>query len=288
MTTAAERYELALNRIPDVAQQLGTFVDMVGNLAQVIIGDNAVIIPMVGQYPPWPGDAVQLERRNGRLVVTGPAVPKSPVGKITAAGTPRATVLSDGTTYLMPVRDGYTAAVGDDVTINWASRIIEGKVAALDTPTIPTLPGAGDVTAFEHVFRATDSGQFRSRWQSNTVQASDSVSGAWVYGPVINNTIPDAAAISSVEIYLPLIQEMGVCVIGYHGYVALPDGAWTGSTGDVPLAPRSGWVNLPTSFGDFLKVNHGGIAVSSGNGMNRWAGTQQDGLSGALRIRGTA
>jgi len=78
---------------------------------------------------------------------------------------------------------------------------------------------------------------------------------------------------------------LGACFIGTHGYAAKP-GGYTGISGQVPLAQRSGWVDLPLSFVTALAAG-GGIAVTSGSGDSQWAGTQRDRLSGALRFQGT-
>ncbi|MFP3360208.1 hypothetical protein R0K17_23120, partial [Planococcus sp. SIMBA_143] len=89
-----------------------------------------------------------------------------PLGKITATGTPRATVTVSGVEYLLFYRSGYTPTVGDDVEINWATGIIQGKVTGVNNPEVPG-EGGGGSSPFEVVIRATNSGRFQSAWWGN-------------------------------------------------------------------------------------------------------------------------
>lgn len=278
-----------LKLIPDVDSQVAIFKRQSSDGVRVLVqfgeGDP-VDIPSSGQYLPWPDDPVQIESRNGSLVMTGPAVAKPVEGVISAAGSPKATVTVGGKDYLMQLRDGYTAVVGDPVTVNWVTRLIEGKVTAPSVPPSGSPGSSGPPPgAFELVFQAQDSGSWNgSRYYLNDVQASDSIMGAWWYGNAIFDTL-NGANVTSVEIYLPLIQELGVATIGRHGY-GVNTGVWVGQVDGVALAPRNGWVPLPLSYAD-LTTGVSGISVTSGNGLNRWKGVQADGLSGAIRIRGT-
>jgi hypothetical protein len=290
MINAAQALQRSLKRVPDVDQMVAKFLTRDGVLASVQFGEGApVSIPAVGQYPPWPGDSVQVERRNGRLVMTGPTVAKSGMGTITATGTPKATVVCDGVEYLLPYRDGYTPVVSDDVEINWVTQVIQGKVTTLVPPPVVD-PGTGGGTAgpFDFTFPAQQSGTWNgTRWQSNDVQASDHNMGAWFYGATLADTLRDDWTVTGTFIYLPLVQELNVCNIGLHGATEMDPGSWPGSTADIPLDPRSGWVQLPNEFGAGLNVFGGGITVTSGNGLNVWLGTQSDGASGSLHITGT-
>lgn len=278
-----------LAQMPDVHQQLAVFKGQAADGVRVTVkfGDGAPVdIPSSGQYLPWPEDSVQIERRNGQLVMTGPAKAKPATGTISAAGAPKATVTVGGVDYLMPLRDGYTAVVGDPVTVNWVTQIIEGKVTATNAPP-STLPDAGAPSGepFDITFQAQESGSWNgSRYYLNDVQASDSIMGAWWYGSVIVDTLA-SATVTSVEIYLPLVQELGVATIGRHGF-GVNTGVWVGQVDAVPLSPRNDWVPLPLSYAA-LATGVSGISVTSGNGLNRWLGVQADGLSGAIRMRGT-
>lgn len=286
MRTATDITNDRIKALPDVDRRTATFVGMVGNQAQVNVGPSqTIVVPCVGFYPPVPGMAVQMERIAGQWKVTDPAVAQPAIGLITATGTPQAEVTINGTAFLFYYRTGYTPSIGDQVEVNWATGVIQGKITGSNAGTAPDTAGAAGPSPLPgDPVLATNSGQYRSRWQSNDVRASDSVSGAWFYSGRVAAALT-GATVSSIEIYLPLRQQLGVCNIGTHGYQNMP-GGWTGATNLVPLSPRGGWVALPTSFAAALAAG-GGIAVTSGNGDNQWSGTQSDALSGALRFRGT-
>lgn len=286
MRTAVDLLKDQVKALPDVDRRTGIFVAMVGNLAQVNTGPtSSITVPCTGFYPPVPGMAVQLERLAGQWKVTGPAVAQPAIGLITATGTPQAEVTINATPYQLFYRTGYTPSIGDQVEVNWATGVIQGKITGASTGTATDLaPTDGPIALPGDPVLATNSGQYRSRWQSNDVRASDSVSGAWFYSGRDVAALA-GATVTSIEIYLPLRLQLGVCNVGTHGYADMP-GGWTGISGAVPLSPRGGWVALPTSFAAALAAG-GGIAVTSGNGDNQWSGTQSDALSGALRFRGT-
>lgn len=284
MRDAVDILASQLKKIPDVDRRTAVFVRMDGNLA-VVNAPNTISVPCVGFYPPVPGMTVQMERIVGQWKVTGPAVSLPAVGLISATGTPQATVTIAGKNYQLYYRSGYAPSIGDQVEVNWATGVIQGKITGSSSGTPPdTNPGAAPSPLPTSPVLAANSGQYRSRWQSNDVRASDSVSGAWVYSGRVAAALT-GAAVTSVEIYLPLRQQLGVCNVGTHPYADLP-GGWVGISNATPLNPRGGWVSLPLSFVAALAAG-GGISVSSGNGDNQWAGTQADALSGALRFHGT-
>lgn len=280
-------------RLADVSSarsETAVFVRMEGRLAVVNIGLSTITIPCVGFYPPVAGMSVRVDWVNGSAAVTGPVRPLNPLGKITATGTPRATVTVDGTPYLLFYRSGYTPALNDQVEINWATGIIQGKVTGADTPAPPSENGGGAVP-FEVVVRAADSGRYQSGsgWWGRGPWASSSNSGAWVYANRVKDAV-GSGTVTRAEIYLPLVSEVGLASIGVHDYWLLPPGAPSiGSATALPLGGRSGWVALPASFGPYLAAGDRGIGVLApgGNGYTRWRGVDEDGLSGALRLSGT-
>ncbi|WP_290473942.1 hypothetical protein [Leifsonia sp. 71-9] len=285
MRDADDIFKDRLNALPDVDRRTAVFVKMMGSLAQVNTGPTTIMVPCVGFTPPVPGMTVQMERTAGQWKVTGPAVALPAVGTITATGSPTATVTIGGGAYTLFYRSGYTPTLGDSVEVNWATGVIQGRITGSNSGTDPgTNPGGGPTPLPGDPVLATNSGQYRSRWQSNDVRASDSVSGAWFYSGRVAAALT-GASVSKVEIYLPLRTQVGVCNIGTHGYADMP-GGWTGIANSTALNPRGGWVSLPLSFVSALAAG-GGIAVTSGNGDNQWSGTQSDPLSGALRFQGT-
>jgi len=285
----ASSTDLILSRlatIPDVSQQTAIFVRMEGPLAVVNIGDRSVSIASSGFYPPLAGMVVQLERRNGQLLLTGPAVPLDPMGVMVSAGTPKALVNSGGVEYLLGLRAGYSPVVGDAVEINWSTAIIQGKVtvAAVPVETLPNPPAAAGPLSTDPVL-AEGSGSYQGRWWMNDVWASNNNDGAWFYGGRVQSALA-GATMSKIEIYLPLMSQIGNVPIGVHSSATQPGGPVTSSM-LTALGNRAGWVELPIAFADYLRDNAGGIFVQGGTGSNRWRGTQKDSLSGALRFQGT-
>src|SRR5690606_12622329 len=102
--TAAERVAASLARIPTVRSETGVFVSMDGPLAVVNMGGGTVTIPCVGFYPPAVGMVVQVEWRDGRPAVTGPASPLNPLGEVTGTGSGTVTVDVDGVSYDLYLR----------------------------------------------------------------------------------------------------------------------------------------------------------------------------------------
>lgn len=278
-----------LSAVGSARSETGVFVRMDGRYAVVNIGSSTVKVPCVGFYPPVVGMAVRVDWVNGEPAVTGPVRPLNPLGTITATGTPRAQVTVDGVSYLLYYRSGYSPVLNDQVEVNWATGIIQGKVTGVNNPTTPGENGSGS-TPFDVVIRAGNSGRYQSGsgWWSNDPRASNRNVGIWTY----ENRIADAlagATPASISIYLPLVQERGNAAIGVHPHPGLPSGA-PSITSTVPLGlgGRAGWVPLPIGFAVYLVPGGRGIGVTApGGGDNIWRGTAADSYSGALRITGT-
>lgn len=285
----AERVQSQLAQVTSSRSETAVFVKMDGRLAVVNIGSATVTVPCVGFYPPVTGMPVRVDWVNGVPSVTGPVRPLNPLGKITATGSPRATVTVDGVAYLLPVMAGYTAAIGDDVAVNWNMGVITGKLAAVDTPVPPpeTPPVA---QPFELVVRAEASGRFNSggQWGNSDPWASNSTRGIWTYNNVIRDALAGAASINFVDVYLPLVSERGNAAIGIHEYGSLP-GFFPTITDGMTLPPgtRGGWLRMP-NWGAFLALGQRGIGVyAPGGGQTIWNGVAADPMSGALRFNGT-
>ncbi|MCT1363303.1 hypothetical protein [Microbacterium sp. p3-SID131] len=285
----AEAVARRLSAQGSARSETAVFVRMDGRFAVVNIGPATVTVPCVGFNPPLAGMAVRVEWVNGSPAVTGPVTPLSPLGEITAAGTPRATVLVDSVSYMMPVMASYTPANGDSVVVDWTvpGGMILGKVAAVDRPAPPDETG-GEAVPFTVTVRASNSGRFQpgSGWWGNDPWASANNDGIWVYGNRVRDAV-GAGTVSRIDIYLPLVQQVGVASIGVHPHPSIPGGAPTiTSMTPLPQGRRSGWQTLPLSFGAYVAAGGRGIAVADG-GYNMWRGTSTDSLSGALRISGT-
>jgi len=288
MTLADKVADIAA-RMPSVSSQTAVFVRREGTQAVVSIGTNTVSIPLAGWSPPVPGMVVQVEWRNGRPLVTGPAATLNEVGVITGTGSPRATVTVDDEEYLLYMRAGYTPTLGDTVTIDWTKGIIEGAVTGLDDPDHPDTPAPAPKAFSGLVVRAVDSGRYQTSWWGKDPWASTSNDGIWVYLSRLRDALK-GANVTRTEIFLPLQQELGLAQIGLHSHSSIPAGAPSiGSLVDLPLGQRSGWQLLPASWGNWLRDNTGGIGVHApgGSGFSKWAGVNIDSLSGALRFSGT-
>jgi hypothetical protein len=285
VSTADELILKQLKAIPDVASKLGVFVRMNGPLAVVNVGKSIVSIPVSGFYSPIAGMSVQLERRNGSLIVTGPSKQLPALGVMTSSGTPKATVLAGGIEYTLGMRDTYTPTIGDDVEINWFSGLIQGKVKGLAVVAAPIENPPATSTPFSNLrIMAETSGSYISRWWSNDVYNGDNNTGAWFYGARVADGLR-GAVISKIEIYLNPRRASGYAPqVGTHASSAKPGGNVTVSN-QVGLEPRSGWVELPLSWAGVLQAG-GGIGVTP-SGYTIWRGTGSDALSGALRFSGT-
>ena len=288
--TVGDAVAAQLAQVDTARSETAVFVRMDGPLAVVNIGPSTVRVPCVGFFPPVSGMPVRVDWINGSASLVGPVKPLSPLGTITGTGTPKATVTVDGTVYQLFYRSGYTPTVGDTVEINWATGIIQGQVTGFDAPEPPPV-GGGSATPFDVTVRAVDSGRYQSGsgWWGNGPWASDNNSGIWVYG----NTIADAigsGTVTAVSVYLPLTQELGNCAIGTHPHASIPGGAPSiGSTIDLPLGGRAGWVGLPAGFGSYLAAGERGLGVLApgAGGYNIWNGTASDSMSGAVRLIGS-
>jgi len=294
MPSRDDQINLAIATIPSISSKLGIFVSRDGLQATVNVSGTTVTLPFVGMYLPPPGHPVQLELRNGQLVVSGPARPLPGVGKIVATGSPRVTVQAWGadgaaTTYVLPYRSTYTPALNDEVEITWSADtgVVQGRLSTTlaTAPAPETVPPAPPQLFHPGPFTAVDSGTWsQGKWAINDVYASASTTGMWWYGSKIADTIPDDAVIRSAAIYLPARQLSGDAPnLGYHGSAPKP-AAPTGFAATYPLTgERSGWVPFPPGWVDYLKANIGGLGFDHG-GYNIYRGLASDQLSGALDI----
>lgn len=285
--TAAEKIVRDLAAVDTVRSESAVFVRMDGNLAVINIGPSTIQVPCVGFYPPVTGMPVRVDWINGSPTVVGQVRPLNPLGVVTGPGSPKATVRVDGQEYTLFYRDGYTPQVGHTVEINWSTGIIQGRVTGADNPEAPGESG-GAKTPFDVTVRAADSGRYQGNWWGNDPWASDSNVGIWTYEGRVRDAV-GAGSIATIDIYLPLTQELGNCAIGVHEHAAIPSGdPGIHSSVTLPLGGRAGWVRLPVNFGGHLAAGGRGIGVLApgAGGYNKWLGTASDGMSGALRITG--
>lgn len=290
--TDAEILARKLAQQTSARSETALFVRMDGRFAVVNIGTSTITIPCVGVYPPRSGIPVRVDWVNGSAAVTGLVTPKNPFGTISASGSPRASVLVDGTTYELFVLEPYSPTVGDSVAVDWDRYLIIGKVSGIDTPDVPGESGGGGIP-FDVTVRAQNSGRYQggSGWWGNDPWASSSNQGIWTYG----NTIRDAVGggtVSAAYVFLPLISQVGLASVGAHDHPYIPGGApyiLPSSLIPMGLGGRSGWVALTASVGQYLAAGGRGVGVLApgGGGYTRWRGTSSDAMSGAVRLVGT-
>lgn len=294
--TVADVIGAALSQIPSVRQETAVFLGMESGRARVRVGGNEIVLPFVGVYPPAAGAAVQVEWRDGRGLVVGPTQPRSSLGVVTAVEPPNVTVEIGGVLFTMRHLRSYSPSVGDNVVVQWGE---DGGTCLGTTdapppppppPPQPVQPPTTTPQPFEVTVRATDSGRFQSSWWGNDPWASSSNRGAWVYGDRIRDAMRGAASYHSLEVFLPMISEVGRCQIG----IAHLGGIGGGSPHitdliELPLGRRNGWVGVPHTWLDQLKDGGRGIGVLApgGAGWTKWRGTRADAASGQLLIRGT-
>lgn len=291
MNSSASLLAEALQSISEVDVLLGSFVAQDGVLATVDVGDARLTVPTLAHVQPITGDAVRLLRVGKQLILIGGTVPRSPIGRVSATGSPRCTVeypAGSGVTQLMAYPNNITPAVNDVVLIDWASggtiaaRLSTNPTAPTPTPAPPP-PSSSPVT---QVFTAVGSRtRSASGWlNSSEVWASATTKSAWWYGSKIRDTIPDVATILSAEIYLPIFQNFGSDpLLRVHTDASQPSGNPNFVAGSAALNPRQGWVPIPTGYIDQLKVTTGGVGFDTG-GFNKYRGVTTDAQSGALRV----
>lgn len=289
--SSGDEVALRLSRRNQTRSETAIFVKMDGRLAMVNIGSSTIAVPCVGFYPPVAGMPVRIDWVNGSPSLTGPVRPLNPLGKITATGTPRAAVAVDGVTYNLFYRAGYTPAVGDDVEINWATAVIQGKITGVTTPEVPPeAPPEPQPQPFELVVQAEASGRFNGggRWGNSDPWASNTTRGIWTYGNRIRDALAGASTINYMDVYLPLVSELGNAAIGIHEYGALPTFFPTLTDGLVlAQGQRGGWLRMP-NWSAFLALGQRGVGVyAPGGGQTIWNGVANDSMSGALRFNGT-
>jgi hypothetical protein len=295
VSSTADAVAQALGDITSVdVSVIGVFagVNADGNQALVNVDDRQLIVPPLG--PTWPivGDRVRLLRAGKMTLMLGTVQQRSTLGRVTDVGSPKCTIEyppGSGVTDLMSMPKGATPEVGDLVVICWdgeAARTVISIVSSqTDQPKPPDPSGPPVQTTGRQTFTAADSGSFQNgRWWTNQVYASASNRSAFFYGSKIADTIPDEATIDSISVFLSPTRNSGNQPrIGTHGYTSNPGSAPT--IGNfVSLANASGWVALPTPFGDLLKTGAQWGVGFDGAGFAIFKGTQQDGQAGALDI----
>jgi hypothetical protein len=266
-------------------------VDIVPAAYRGLDGTRVVVDFSGGRVPayaatPWRpelNEPVWVAVVDGVAYMLGPTIPKPGDGTIVSVTAGLATVQTDIGTVQATYGSGVTLTAGQLVKLMWSGgcHVVDVKSTTPVDPVVPPAPtgGSGPQT---RIFTAIDSGSYQAGygWRTSEVWCSASNRGCWFYGSQIADTIPDGATIQSAEIWLPTPRQLlGARPFGRHAYGSKPAGAPT-ITATANLGGTSGWVGIPTTLIDWLKVNVGGLGFDLG-GYNIWPG---GGQSGAVRV----
>lgn len=254
-------------------------------------GDDTGRVPvqMTTAYMPQVNEQVFVLAIDGTsYYLIGPSVPKPPSGTIATVNATTVDVTTTLGTVTATFESGATLSAGQVVKLYWSGGA--HVIGALTPPPAPPDPPAPPVPAKRRhvdVFTANDAGSFSGgRWWQSQPWASDTTLGAWFYGAKIRDTL-QGAPVSKVEIWSTLAQRYGSNpLMGTHPHAAKPGGGPAISNATAVSPPNGGWLTLPTSFGQFLAGNVGGIGLAHG-GYNKFRSLAEDPQSGALRITST-
>lgn len=262
----------------------GNYRGLDGLRALVDFDGGRVPAHFATSWRPALNDAVWVMVVDSVAWLVGPTAPLASDGSVVSVASGLATISTDVGTVVATYNSGVTLTAGQQVKLlaHNGYHVIGVKSTSPTAPEVPGGPGTGGGRVTQ-TFTAIDSGSFQVSWWNADVWSSANNRGCWFYGSKICDTIPDTAVIVAAEIYLPPpIKLLGARPFGRHPYATKPGGA-PSITATSTLPGTSGWVPIPTSLIDHLKVNVGGFGFDLG-GYNIWPGTQRDGQSGAVRV----
>lgn len=296
MTSFEEVVARKFADVSTVSSSVGVFLAMVGSLARVNTQGSTVDVRCDGWSPPIPGMPVRVETVNGVMRVVGPSQTLAARGEVLESldGGSRARVLVGDADFVLPVMAPYAPLVSDTVIINWMSGHVLGEEAAAPVTGAPEEASGGNVPFPPILIQPAASGKYDTNWDNwwspPEVWASDNNKGCWFYSGRFSALA--GANITRVEFFLPPpIRAVGAAYIGLHAYASQPGGEPTiTDLVALPASARSGWIEVPASWGNYLRDNPGaGFGVTSGAGDNRWPGVGQagGGQSGWVRFTGT-
>lgn len=288
MVSAAEKTTQTLATIPSLDIAVGRFVAIgADGSMQVDFGSGAVACLAGGTFAPNPGDSVRCLATSAGTVVLGLSRPRRSTGTVKSLAAPLVTVTTSIGDVAMPYLSSYAPVVGHLVAINWtAGGIVLGQVTAAPDGITPG-PGPGPTPPADYSvdFISADSGSYGTSWFTNDVYCSASNIGAWFYGTTIADTIPDAALILSVSVYVTEFYNQfpsSLATIGTHpltGKAGVPV-----VSNAITISAGTGWKSLPASFGDLLKTGAAkGVGTNHG-GYHKFTARASDSSSGLLRI----
>lgn len=272
---------------------VGTFVSASSSGCVVDVGNGRVPANFGSDYLPEVNESVWVEFiDNGLPFMRGPVGAKAGQGTVVSVASSLVTLDTDYGTVSCPY-GGDAPSAGQIMKITWRGGPFAMAVMSTSpAPNIAPPPPQAATGAHVDVFTALDAGSFNTRWWTAQVRADDSDIGAFFYGSKISDTLPAAANIQRVEVFVSAAQIYGSPPnFGVHANQTRPAGA-PSITSATATAVSPGWVTIDnpvsgpnTGFGNALKAGGGsaGIGVAHG-GLNVFRSLAEDGQSGALRI----
>ena len=268
----------------------GTFVSASATGCTVDVGGGRIPAQFGTSYLPEINEAVWVWFIDGNPFMMGPTAAKAGQGTVVSIASGLATLTTDFGTVIVPYAATLTPTAGQVMKLSWQGGGFGVAVMSVQPVALvaPGAPGSG-ATTHTDTFTAIDSGSHQSSgWWTAKVYASDTNLSAWFYGSKISDTIPAAAVISSIQVYISAQQIQGSAPnFALHAYQTKPGGAPT-LTGATATGIAPGWITLPNSFATALKAGGGssGVGVAHG-GYNILNSLATDGQSGALKIVST-
>jgi hypothetical protein len=261
----------------------GTFVSASAAGCVVDAGGGRIPAQFGTSYLPEISERVWLWFIDGVAFMMGSAMAKPGQGTVVSVAAGLVTLSTDFGQILVPYNGALTPTAGQVLKLTWqgggyAGSIMSTSPAAAIAPPPPPVAGGGS-TGHTDTFTAINAGSFRDRWWTSQLYASDNNLGAWFYGSKIADTLPAAAVISSIQVFVSAQQITGSAPnFGVHPHQS--------ASTAISIAP--GWVGLPLIFGNALRAGGGsfGIGLDHG-GYSILKSLTQDGQSGALRIVST-
>jgi hypothetical protein len=273
-----------------VVPLVGTFVSATATGCTVDVGGGRIPAQFGTSYLPEVNEAVWVLFIDGTPFMIGPTSAKAGQGTVVSVAAGLATLTTAFGTIAVPYASTLTPTAGQIMKLSWQGGGF-GIAVMSNSPAggvAPPAPSSGAVTHVD-TFTAGDAGSHQSSgWWTPKVYASDSNLSAWWYGSKISDTVPAAAVVSKVEVYISAQQIQGASPnFALHADLSKPGGAPT-LTSSTAVAVSPGWVTLPLAFGNALKKDGGsyGVGLNHG-GYSIFNSLTTDGQSGALRITST-
>jgi hypothetical protein len=285
--TQIRRLERGLS---DLVQGVCESVSWVNGLATVNVNGGSLPMPMIGSEP-LVGWKVWVAYLGTQPICLGP-VARSARGAVNVAATGGfvGVLGDDGVSYLLPYL-GAAPALAARVAILWdLGGVVAGTLSAEPVGSTVVVPPAQGAAIKTFTFYPTASGNWTGSGYNSIADpyCSASVIGAFFYGNVLPDTIPNSADFiaGSLKIYLSEFYNQfpsSKATLGRHNRASKSGDPTPTDTFTLPnlLGVSSPWVTLPNAWEDNFRLGSArGVAFNHG-GYHKYrrAGS---GLSGVI------